>query len=226
MSTSVLERPSLAQPVVTGLPCEERKVSAPDAPANWICRMVLKSYISSLHFCLSELGWVPQRILEVGSGDGTMLSYVAQTFMNAEVVGVEFDADKVALAKERNCCRIEFMELSDAETLPFESDSFDLVISHGFLGHSPLPRYWTKEMARVTAEGLIISTPMPWGYQWLQKLPGAKKAKLLGAPVFSPEVQPIAVQQVKNWVERAGLNVETLTMPLPYSMMMARKPQH
>ncbi len=227
MSTSVLDRPStvISQPLVTPLDCEERRASQPDVPATWLSRMMLKSYMSSFNLFLSELGWVPRRILEVGSGDGTMLSYVAQTFMQSQVIGVEFDPETIAEAKEKNCCRIEFVEISPAETLPFKDNYFDVVISHGFLGRSGLPRHWVKEMSRVSAEGLILSAPTPMGYKWVRRMPGAQDAKLIGKKVFQPGVEPVGLAQMKTWVERSGLTVESVASPLPYTMILARKPQ-
>lgn len=226
MSTPVLERP----PMTLVLPeaehaCEERRNVAPVMPETWASRLILKSYLSSFNLCMSDLGWTPKSILEVGCGDGSMLSYVGQTIMNARVMGVEFDQNTVAFAKERNCCRIEFVSLNPAETLPFESNAFDVVISHGFLGNTPLPRHWVREMARVSAEGLIVSAQTPVGSAWLHKLPGADKAKLIGRPVFSPQTQPISLRLLKTWVEREGLKVESMLMPAPYGMLLARKPQ-
>lgn len=227
MSVTLLERPAPSVAVSNPMPspCEDRAASpcAAASENNWVSQMLLKSYVSSFNFCLGELGWVPQRILEVGSGDGSLLSYAAQTFMNAEVLGVEFDADKVAVARERNCCRVQFMELLDTETLPFEAGSFDLVISHGFLGNSPIPRHWLKEMARVTAEAMIVSAPTPLGFKWLKRIPGLSEAKLLGNPVFDQSVQPIAVQQMKSWIERLDMKTEAVFTPLPYAMMLSRK---
>jgi SAM-dependent methyltransferase len=228
MSTTQLERPTIPQFLVeSSKPCEERMNPTLDVPTNWVSRTILKSYISSFNFCLGELGWVPKRILEVGSGNGALLSYVAQTFMETteEIIGIEFDSVKVEDARENNCCKIEFMELTEGETLPFEDGHFDLVISHGFLGNSPLPRHWIKEMARVTAEAMIISTPTPIGFKWLKKFPGSMDAKLLGNPVFSPGTQPIGMRQVKNWIERMDMKTECMTTPVPYGMILARKPQ-
>jgi SAM-dependent methyltransferase len=228
MSPTVLEeRPSLITPVQheEPHPCEKDFSNPLNEPLNWISRAIQKSYLNSFNYCLRELGWVPQSILEVGSGDGSLLGYTAKQFFDAEVVGVEFDPFKVALAKNNVCCRVEFIELLDAETLPFESGKFDVVISHGFLGHSPLPRHWMKEMARVSAEALILSAPTPVGHKWLSKIPGAEKARLLGNPVFASDTHPISTQKMRDWVERLGFKAETIATPLPYTMMLARKPQ-
>src|SRR5262249_29947665 len=117
-------------------------------------------------------------------------------------------------------------ELDDAETLPFDTGSFDLVISHGFLGQTPMPRFWLSEMSRVTAEALIISSATPIGYKWLQKFPGAKQARLLGNEVFASDVEPVSLNQLKFWSERLGLKVESAISPAPYGMVLARKPQN
>jgi ubiquinone/menaquinone biosynthesis C-methylase UbiE len=233
MAPAVLEPPVIHQETSSTTPftlapdfhldCEERKASAPDTPANWISRVILKSYLSSFNMCLSELGWVPRSILEVGAGDGTLLSYVGQEFVDAEIKGVDVDAEKVAVAQEKNCCRIEFTELVEGESLPFADNQFDLVISHGFLGHSALPRHWMKEIARVSAEGVIMSVPTPIGYKWLQKFPGTQKAMLIGNPVFNDSIEPVSMNTLKGWIERSGLKVESTYAPIPYGMVLARK---
>lgn len=219
-----MERPILETALVD-IPEIQQKTLPNERSKSWVSKTILKSYLSSFNLCLDDLGWVPQRILEVGSGDGSWLAYLGQLFMNAELTGVEFDAAKIEQAKEQYCCRPEYIQLTDAETLPFENNRFDLVISHGFLGQSPIPRHWLKEMARVSAEGLILSVPTPIGYRWLQKLPGAKHASLMGRPVFQPNIQPISMQQLRGWTERLGLVTEVSTTPVPFGMLMLRKPQ-
>lgn len=235
MSPTLLERPPVEAEILAAPrpelaaidgehPCEERRASGPVIPLRAIPKLLMKSYLSSFHFCLSELGWIPQRILEVGSGDGTMLSYLAQTFMEAEVVGVEFSAERVAHAQEKNCCRVQFMELSEVEQLPFESDSFDLVVSHGFLGRASLPHHWVAEMARVSAEAVILSAPVETPYRLTQHLPGAEQLKIAGQQVFQESVRPVTVAQLQYWFNRHGMALETRTMPLPFGMFLGRKP--
>lgn len=229
MSTPVLESSSVTpSPIAlpSGLPCQEGRESPMIAePGNWLSRVVHKAYFNSLNYCLRELGWVPQSILEVGFGDGSMLGYVAKMFHSAEVSGVEFDARIIEKAKEHVCCRVEFLELSDTDVLPFESGKFDLVVSHGFLGQSQQPRHWIGEMARVSAEALIVSAPTPRGYRWLRRIPGAGQTCFLGNPVFALRNQPIDSKTLQNWLNEVGCPVEVKTNPVPYAMMLARKPQ-
>ncbi len=227
MSTSLLDRPTVIQAPAQGaiVAAQEAVVHQEAPPLNWVSRMMLKSYLSSLNICLSDLGWVPRSILEVGSGDGTMLAHVGRMFNNVSLHGVEFDADTVARATENNCCKLHFQALGQAESLPFDDNQFDLVISHGLLTQTSLPRHWVREMARVSAEGVIVSVQTPAAYRWMNRVPGSRQTKLASKPVFASHVQPVRMLEVRNWLTRSDLNVETTIQSLPYGFFMARKPQ-
>ncbi len=230
MSPSLMERPVLQAAPEICIPdehCHEKceRTEATEEARHWLSQKIIKSYVSSLNFCLGELGWVPMSILEIGSGNGDLLSYLAQTFMSAHVVGVEFEAKKIEAAKANNCCRIQFVELEPSETLPFESNSFDLVISHGALSTSPLPRHLISEMSRVSAEGMILSAQGALPYKWFKHLPGAKEVTLSGNPIVDQDVRPISLSQLRNWVTRSGMKIESYTAPFPYHMLMCRKPK-
>jgi hypothetical protein len=129
-------------------------------------------------------------------------------FLTSRMVGVEFDPAKVEHAKENFCCKLEFMDLLETESLPFTDNRFDLVISHGFLGRAKTPYHWIHEMARVSAEGLIISTPTPIGYRWLQKVPGVQDTRIAGTSVFDPVYTPRPLRQVKTWLQEADIDPE------------------
>lgn len=227
MSAPTLERPTLITPTISipEMPCQEKRESAPEIPQGWLSKQLLKSYISSLHVQLSNLGWVPQSILDMGCGDGTLLSYLAQEIMDADVVGAVFDADTLAIAQEKNCCRIDFQHHAESETLPFSCGQFDLVVSHGFLGHSKAPRHLIKEICRASAEGIIISVPIPSLYNTLKSVPGLQDYKLLGQSVFSETTHPIALGQILYWLKQNGMKIETVLTPAPFAMVLARKPQ-
>lgn len=225
MSTTLLEHPSISRTLPPSSECIEQPTGlvCTEQSAGWLSRMILKSYIRNFHLCLDKMDRLPQRILEVGAGDGTLALQTATRFSMAKMIGIGFDPGKVLQARQKASLRLEFLELADTETLPFESGSFDLVISHGFLGNSPVPRHWLKEMSRVTADAMIVSAPTPVGYKWLRKLPGADDASLIGNPIFTPKTQPIALRQLKSWVERLELKTEAMTTPIPYGMLLSRK---
>lgn len=70
------------------------------------------------------------RILEIGSNTGFSSLEFASTLPFAKVTGIDINEQSVAFskakAKEHGINNVEFIQ-SDARTLPFEDDSFDLV---------------------------------------------------------------------------------------------------
>jgi len=190
---------------------------------GWLANQLYKAYLSSFNMCLSQLGWVPQSILEIGSGDGSMVSYTGKLFMDADLHGVDCCANKVALAREHNCCKLQFTHVDSAESLPFDAGQFDLVISHGFLGRTQTPRHWVSEMARVSAEAVILSTPHPKMSQWLKWLPGGRSAQLAGTPIVDSASAEVSLIELKSWLKRQNLTPELILHPVPHQMILARK---
>ena len=105
-------------------------------------------------------GW---RVLDVGCGTGTgMASYVEA---GCTVVGVDVSAAMLEKAKARLGNRAE-LHLTDGDTLPFESQTFDLVAISMAL-HEVTADERTKlvaEMARVTRpEGRLLFVDFRFG---------------------------------------------------------------
>lgn len=96
-----------------------------------------------------------RRLLEVGCGIGIDTLRLARLGFG-EVVGVDLTEVAVEVAAER--ARREGLEgvrfeVADAETLPFEEGSFDLVYSFGVLHHTPGIERAVAEVHRVLAPG-------------------------------------------------------------------------
>jgi len=97
------------------------------------------------------------RILDVGTGPGHLLLALHRALPNAALVGVDISPGMAALA-ERNVDRsgkggvIEIRE-ADAASLPFEDESFDIVVSTGSLHHWKAPLEGLSEAYRVLRRG-------------------------------------------------------------------------
>lgn len=68
--------------------------------------------------------------LEVGSGRGGGASFLARHFNPSSIIGVDFSASAIAVAQKRHASvkQLSFQH-GDAENLPFESSTFDIVIN-------------------------------------------------------------------------------------------------
>jgi ubiquinone/menaquinone biosynthesis C-methylase UbiE len=110
------------------------------------------------------------RVLEVGAGTGFFTINLA---LGGALDGATLEASDISQGMldvcERNG-REHGLEIvtrqGDAEALPYEDDSFDLVIGHAFIHHLPVPGKAIQEMFRVLAPGgrlVIAGEPTHYG---------------------------------------------------------------
>jgi arsenite methyltransferase len=98
-----------------------------------------------------------ERVLDVGSGAGTDSLIAAQMVGDAgRVTGIDMTPAMLAKARaaaaELGASNVEFVE-SEAEQLPFEDGSFDVVISNGVIDLIPDKDAVFAELFRVLAPG-------------------------------------------------------------------------
>ena len=94
-----------------------------------------------------------ERVLEIGGGMGTDLAQFARH--GAQVTDLDLSSGHLALARESFALRGlsgEFI-LRDAESLPFDDATFDLVYSNGVLHHTPNTSGAVQEVLRVLKPG-------------------------------------------------------------------------
>lgn len=95
---------------------------------------------------LETLPAPPRRVLDLGTGTGSVARLVAERFPDAEVVGVDIAERMIDEARAKTeGDRVHYV-VADAQHLPFEDEAFDLVT----LGNM-IPFF--DELARVVAPG-------------------------------------------------------------------------
>ena len=97
------------------------------------------------------------RVLDLGSGSGTdVFCAAARVGDTGLVVGVDFTDAQVtaarAAAERSGIVNVQFVE-AGIDDLPFEDDSFDVVISNGVINLSPVKDRVFAEAARVLRSG-------------------------------------------------------------------------
>jgi SAM-dependent methyltransferase len=105
-----------------------------------------------------------RRILDVGCGTGTMLSYLA-SYGKAE--GVDIDDEAVGYCHERGLLDVS---LGEAAKLPFHDSTFELVTALDVIEHLDDDASALREMKRVLLPGghLLVTVPahrFMWGDQ-------------------------------------------------------------
>jgi SAM-dependent methyltransferase len=101
------------------------------------------------------------QILEVGCGCGNGLPIIAERCRPTRLVGIDLDAESLAKARSANDgVRAELLR-SDVRTMPFEDDSFDVVIDFGTCYHVAKPWEALEEISRVLRVGGIFAYETP-----------------------------------------------------------------
>jgi len=102
--------------------------------------------LAPLEAALDRVPLPPQRVLDVGTGTGIAARVVGARYPEADVVGVDVAERMLDEARRLTDSKRVTYRAADAERLPFDSASFDLVTLNNMIP-------FFDELARVTAPG-------------------------------------------------------------------------
>ena len=94
------------------------------------------------------------KILEIGCGPGALAGALHRWYSNAEIVAIDRDSEFISFAKKHES-GITFME-GDATSLPFEDNSFDVVISNTVSEHIETSRFYGEQIRILKADGICL----------------------------------------------------------------------
>jgi len=115
-----------------------------------------KQTLEFRHRTALELISSPQTVLDIGSGDGLLLSLVQEKFPGAHVEGADISLEAIKRCTERG---IHATLVESAERLPYADKSFDTVVLLDVLEHTYQPERILKEAARVARIQVIVGVP-------------------------------------------------------------------
>jgi ubiquinone/menaquinone biosynthesis C-methylase UbiE len=132
-------------------PCGTRYLKqGQDFEAHALTRAALEPHIAEFADFKSARG---KKVLEIGVGMGA--DYLEWLRAGAQAIGI--DLSPVSIERTHQRCELcgykPDLHVSDAENLPFPSDSFDVVYSYGVMHHSPDTSRCIREAWRVLKPG-------------------------------------------------------------------------
>ncbi|MGH3437861.1 MAG: class I SAM-dependent methyltransferase [Sciscionella sp.] len=122
-----------------------------------------------------ELDWPYSRAMELGSGTGFFLLNLMQGGVAAKgsVTDLSPGMVRVALRNAENLGLDVDGRVADAETIPYQDNTFDLVVGHAVLHHIPDVRRAMREILRVLKPGgkfVFAGEPTTIGDGYARKL--------------------------------------------------------
>ena len=128
---------------------------------RWKSKYALRAYVHRMQY-EGVLSYVTPglKVLDAGCGEGTLSIMMAKK--GANITGCDISRpnidNAIAYAKENGVLNINFVQ-GDAESLPFASNEFDLVVSSHVLEHLPDFDKGFREIMRVTKKRAVIAIP-------------------------------------------------------------------
>jgi SAM-dependent methyltransferase len=158
-----------------------------------------------------------QRLLDVGSGPGTITAELAELVAPGEVVAVEATDEALALTRaelERRGTANAAYVRTDAHALDFEAASFDVVHAHQVLQHLADPVQALREMARVCRPGGVVAARDSdyAAFAWWPRVPALDEwMALYQQAARANGGEPDAGRRLLSWAREAGLRDVTAT---------------
>jgi SAM-dependent methyltransferase len=181
---------------------------------NSLVLWLIKNFYSKIAQILQNLEY--QNLLDAGCGDGEALARLAHLLPD-NILGVDNDEEQIDSARRR-FPTIKF-EIQDIYHLPYENNSFDLVLSLEILEHLSHPSEALAELARVSSKYLVLSVPHE-PFFMLGNLMRGKNLSRLGNDLG----------HINHWGKRSffkflapKVEVELLTNSFPWLIAFASK---
>lgn len=148
----------------------------------------------------------PRSTLEVGCGDGALLSELHHRGFGGELHGVEITEAAVRIASPRS--ELASVQLYDGEHLPAEDHRYDLGILSHVLEHVPQPAALLAETARA-CRVVVVEVPLE------ANLSARRDVKRAHAEEIG-HLQRLSRTAMRGLVDHAGLRIAAeLDDPLP-----------
>jgi ubiquinone/menaquinone biosynthesis C-methylase UbiE len=105
----------------------------------------------------------PQKVLEVGAGDGSILHFLNEWGFGKELYALEIAESGVEVIRKRQLANLVEAKTFDGYKIPYADDTFDLIILAHVLEHVEHERILLRELKRV-AKYIVIEVPLDYRF--------------------------------------------------------------
>ena len=161
-------------------------------------------------------------LLDCGCGTGPMISLLYEKDSNKHYTGIDITPKMIEVAKAKGLKGVRWI-VGDCENLPFDDNSFDVIICSNSFHHYPNPQRFFDSAKRVLKPGgrlVLQDYTAPKVILWLMNHTEMPLANLVG----HGDVAAYSLDEVRTFCERSGLKAEMLERGKKFRLhLVARK---
>ena len=161
-------------------------------------------------------------LLDCGCGTGPMISLLYEKDPGKHYTGIDITPRMIEVAQAKELEGVTWVT-GDCEDLPFEDDSFDVIICSNSFHHYPNPQKFfdsAKRVLRPNGRLILQDYTAPKPVLWLMNHTEMPLANLIG----HGDVAAYSLKEVQAFCDRAGLKTEKLEAAKKFRLhLVARK---
>jgi SAM-dependent methyltransferase len=149
----------------------------------------------------------PERVVEIGCGDGALMIELARRGIGRSFVGYEISRSVVEFLNGRGIPELERAAFYDGENVPEPDEEFDLALVVNVVEHAPEPVPVLREAGRLARHAVVAIA--------LEDTAAARRGAYRRKAAQIGHVQRFDRDSARSLLEEAGLDVlaETVTPP-------------
>lgn len=187
--------------------------------SNPLSKYLMRNFIQAFQKLILKID-LPQKILEVGAGEGNLAKIVRQTYSLSEIIATDISSQIIEVAqKNLKGSRISF-DIEDVEHLTFKDNTFDLVVCCEVLEHTDNPSKSLSEIKRVTKKWAILSVPQEPMWRVLNMARGKYLKNFGNTP---GHINHWNYRKFLQLIEQAKFKVIKIERPFPWTMVLVEK---
>ena len=165
-----------------------------------------------------------QDLLDCGCGTGPMISLLHEKDSTKHYTGLDITPRMIEVAKAKHLNGVDWV-VGDCENLPFEDNSFDVIICSNSFHHYPNPQKFfdsVKRVLRPNGRLILQDYTAPTIVLWFMNHTEMPISNLIG----HGDVKAYSLGEIKDFCSKSQLEIDKLEACEKFRMhLVARKPR-
>ena len=183
---------------------------------NFLQQYLIKRFLRSVSAHLHGVGY--RSLLDVGCGEGFVLETIKKDFRQRKIVGVDVNSKALKVAKEK-LSEVRFIK-ADICNLPFEENSFDMIICLEVVEHVTDYHKALNEIKRVSGKYILLSVPWEPLFSWANMLRGKNMSRFGRDPEHTNFWTKNSFNKL---LKKHGLNVISHKVIFPWQLVLIKE---